>query len=273
MTTHRVGVMYRVASSKARRDGGAVKTAQWSRKILLIVAQPDFVSESLAYAIEREFPWISVEQVSALDEACAAFDDPVCLILVDATFAADVESRSGELLKAHPSAQTMLIQEDIRKPIAMQAVFSSRIVRGVLPMNLKLDVWLSVIRLVLRGGEYFPLALFQPLMNAVPARAGRGREAAAQPAAAQDGDCDDFDELTDRELQILAMVSRGLQNKLIAVALRLSEHTVKIHLHNIITKLGAHNRTEAAAIYRDRRAASDAGPDRHQPPRATLAAL
>jgi DNA-binding NarL/FixJ family response regulator len=40
-----------------------------------------------------------------------------------------------------------------------------------------------------------------------------------------------------------------LQNKVIAAALKLSENTVKIHLHNIIRKLGAHNRTEAAAMY------------------------
>jgi DNA-binding NarL/FixJ family response regulator len=58
-------------------------------------------------------------------------------------------------------------------------------------------------------------------------------------------------QLTRRELQILELVSRGLQNKTIATQLHLSEFTVKIHLHNIITKLGAHNRTEAAAFFRD----------------------
>jgi len=37
----------------------------------------------------------------------------------------------------------------------------------------------------------------------------------------------------------------------IAVAFSLSEHTVKIHLHNIIAKLGVSNRTQAAAKYRE----------------------
>jgi DNA-binding NarL/FixJ family response regulator len=55
-------------------------------------------------------------------------------------------------------------------------------------------------------------------------------------------------------MQILEMVSRGLQNKAIAAEFNLSEHTVKIHLHNIISKLGIHNRTEAAARYRDHQA-------------------
>lgn len=58
-----------------------------------------------------------------------------------------------------------------------------------------------------------------------------------------------MDELTVRELEVLAMVARGHQNKIIAADLGLSEHTVKIHIHNIIRKLGVHNRTEAAAIY------------------------
>ena len=62
---------------------------------------------------------------------------------------------------------------------------------------------------------------------------------------------DDLSDLTSREIEILEMVSRGLQNKAIAAALGLSEHTVKIHLHNIIRKLGAHNRTEAAARFHD----------------------
>ena len=58
-------------------------------------------------------------------------------------------------------------------------------------------------------------------------------------------------DLSPREMQVLELVSRGLQNKQIAAEVRLSENTVKIHLHNIIRKLGTHNRTEAAARFRD----------------------
>jgi DNA-binding NarL/FixJ family response regulator len=50
-------------------------------------------------------------------------------------------------------------------------------------------------------------------------------------------------------------MSDGLQNKIIAVKMELSEHTVKVHVHNIIRKLKVHNRTQAAAVFRsfDRR--------------------
>ena len=58
-----------------------------------------------------------------------------------------------------------------------------------------------------------------------------------------------MDRLTKREKEIVCRIAMGNQNKIIAAALGLSEHTVKIHIHNIITKLGLHNRTEVVALY------------------------
>jgi DNA-binding CsgD family transcriptional regulator len=49
--------------------------------------------------------------------------------------------------------------------------------------------------------------------------------------------------LTVREHQITALVAVGLANKEIACQLRLSEGTVKVHLHNIFRKTGVKNRT------------------------------
>lgn len=58
--------------------------------------------------------------------------------------------------------------------------------------------------------------------------------------------------LTRREKEVLAHVSKGGRNKTIAHQMSLSEHTVKLHLHNAITKIGARNRTEAATWYLSR---------------------
>jgi DNA-binding NarL/FixJ family response regulator len=52
--------------------------------------------------------------------------------------------------------------------------------------------------------------------------------------------------LTEKELQILKAVARGLSNDAIGRELWLSEQTVKFHLHKIYRKLGLANRTEAA---------------------------
>lgn len=56
------------------------------------------------------------------------------------------------------------------------------------------------------------------------------------------------EELTNREREILVLISEGRSNKVIANALGISEGTVKTHVKNILQKLDATSRTEAVAI-------------------------
>jgi len=60
---------------------------------------------------------------------------------------------------------------------------------------------------------------------------------------------DEFVEtLTDREFEVLQLLSKGMTNKEIAVELVITERTVKFHISSILGKLGAGNRTEAVTI-------------------------
>jgi len=52
--------------------------------------------------------------------------------------------------------------------------------------------------------------------------------------------------LTNRELEVLRMVVRGLGNKEIGVALNIAEVTVKLHVSHVLEKLNVKDRTEAA---------------------------
>jgi two-component system NarL family response regulator len=52
--------------------------------------------------------------------------------------------------------------------------------------------------------------------------------------------------LTDRELEVLRLVARGMSNKEIASELVIAENTVKNHVRNILEKLHLRSRTEAA---------------------------
>jgi DNA-binding CsgD family transcriptional regulator len=54
--------------------------------------------------------------------------------------------------------------------------------------------------------------------------------------------------LTDRELQVLRLLTRGLRNREIGEELYMSTSTASVHVSNILSKLGAKNRVEAAAI-------------------------
>lgn len=65
--------------------------------------------------------------------------------------------------------------------------------------------------------------------------------------------------LTAREQQVLELMARGLNNQQIASELSISLSTVQFHVSNILSKLGAHNRTEAAT-YAVRRRFGEAGP-------------
>jgi DNA-binding NarL/FixJ family response regulator len=55
-------------------------------------------------------------------------------------------------------------------------------------------------------------------------------------------------DLTPRELEVLALLVQGLPNREIAAQLYVTERTVKFHVGSILQKLGAANRTEAARI-------------------------
>jgi ATP/maltotriose-dependent transcriptional regulator MalT len=78
--------------------------------------------------------------------------------------------------------------------------------------------------------------------------AGRARtlvEAAAEKPESPQGPSRDG--LSERELQVLRLVATGLSNQEIAARLFLSEHTIKRHVANILSKLGLPTRAAAAA--------------------------
>jgi len=54
--------------------------------------------------------------------------------------------------------------------------------------------------------------------------------------------------LTDREIEVVALVAKGLANKEIASRLFLSEHTIKDHIKNVKRKMGAASRSEIIYI-------------------------
>lgn len=57
-----------------------------------------------------------------------------------------------------------------------------------------------------------------------------------------------IEKLSARQREVLQLASRGLTNQEIGLALRISVETVRTHIQAVLRRLGASNRTEAAAI-------------------------
>lgn len=84
----------------------------------------------------------------------------------------------------------------------------------------------------------------------------RGNKAYSQEVAKylteRENSTDAFDELTDREMQILKEVAKGYRNKQIADTLFISESTVKVHMKSLLKKLSVPSRTAATVMYLER---------------------
>jgi DNA-binding NarL/FixJ family response regulator len=90
-----------------------------------------------------------------------------------------------------------------------------------------------------------------PLSAALEALARRARldpGPSAGRAPADSGSAYLTESLTDRERDVLRLLSRGQSNRQIGAELFISPKTASVHVSNILAKLAVTNRTEAAAI-------------------------
>ena len=105
--------------------------------------------------------------------------------------------------------------------------------RGYIPTSLPFNVAVEAVRLVEAGGTFVPASSFE---------LDRDRSGTTPKPA---------DLLTERQMMVAEALCQGLANKQIAYELRMSEHTVKVHLRHIMRKLKARNRTEVAVLTKD----------------------
>ena len=110
---------------------------------------------------------------------------------------------------------------------AIRSGDSGFILKGVLPAD-----FLSAVRTVAVGQVYLYPSLRAKLVNEY-----LGQAKVEQGKMAADG-------LTDREQQILALISEGRTGKEMARTLGISPHTVEHHRQNLMAKLDLHNRAE-----------------------------
>jgi NarL family two-component system response regulator LiaR len=97
----------------------------------------------------------------------------------------------------------------------------------------------NAIRVTMQGGSLLQPVIASKLLRHIGQQHST-RAMNGQPAL--------LEALTERELEVLALLAQGMPNKEIAARLIISERTAKFHVSSIMGKLGATNRTEAVSL-------------------------
>lgn len=203
----------------------------------------DFPNTNLEF-VREELDGLLVARYESLRElkaACQAENLRVHVLILPDNRVNDLIERKdvyeaavgdGRLALAY---QTLDAAEKLcREEIALHVSF--------MPIHCPVDVWTAFVRLICYGQEVIPAELFKVAPS-------RNENSEATRAVQSGSHQTKLANLTTRETQILELVAQGLKNREIGSTLGLSEHTVKLHLHNTFAKLGVSNRASAAAYF------------------------
>lgn len=136
----------------------------------------------------------------------------------------------GRIAQRSPATRVIALTSFLDDDKVLPAVRAGA--AGYLLKDVGPDDLVRAIRTVYEGGALVHPAVAARLMEEVAGPRSRGVE--------------DGSRLTARERDVLAQIARGLSNKRIARELGISEATVKIHVSNVLRKLGVTDRTQAA---------------------------
>lgn len=176
-------------------------------------------------------PQMSVLEAASLPEAVQQVEQNVDsdLLLLDLSMPGmeGVESVQ-DLLHRFPGMPIVILSATESRPL-VEALLDIG-VAGFIPKSSDSKIMFSALRLVLAGGVYIP------------------QQVLSSYADVPDGSV--LSRLTERQREVLQLLSEGKSNKQICRDLDLSEGTVKVHLNAIYRVLGVANRTEAALLAR-----------------------
>jgi NarL family two-component system response regulator LiaR len=140
----------------------------------------------------------------------------------------DGATATAQIRQAYPQMQVIALTSFLEKDLVHDALQAGAI--SYLLKDVDANRLAEAVRAAYRGQVTLSSSVAQVLVQ----------EASGPPEP-------DYD-LTDRELEILALLVKGRTNKEIAAQLALSPGTVRIYVSTLLSKLGVRNRTEAASL-------------------------
>ena len=197
---------------------------------ILVVDDHALIREALHGVLKkltRDAVILEASNCAQTMEAVASHPD-ISLILLDLNLPdRDGFSMLAELRERNPAVSVVVLSATQDRATVMKALDLGAM--GYIPKSARNEVMLSALQLVFAGGVYIPPEILAREHLSV------GR-AIVSPADLG---------LTDRQLDVLALMMQGKNNKSICRMLNLAEPTVKNHVTAILKALKVTNRTEA----------------------------
>ncbi|MFN8024794.1 MAG: response regulator transcription factor [Acidimicrobiia bacterium] len=213
-----------------RNDDRATPTGTGDGARVLLVAPDDLVTESVRRALDLECGVTVVGQVDGTGhvEATIAHTAPDVLVVT-----AHVHDDAGlalvvHLREEHPDVPVVLLADTASGPALVNALAAG--CAGFVAWDSCFGELVKAVRTAADGGVHVPRAMADEL-------AAQLRPDRRSPL-----------DLSQRELEVLGLLARGLSTDEMVDELILSVHTVRNHVRAILAKLGAHSRLEAVAI-------------------------
>jgi DNA-binding NarL/FixJ family response regulator len=213
---------------------------------ILIADDHRLVIEAVKAKLSELEPGIAFVLAMSVDELLAGATDDLDLALIDLNMpGADGQAHIEEIRRRHP-AVPVIVLSGYEDPAIMRSALECGVL-GFIPKAYSPDVMLSAVRLVLAGGVYVPPMMLTALPPGIVA--GVAPQAGSTLPTRNGGGTQTLEHLrnvlTERQVEVLQLLSQGKPNKLIGRSLGISEGTVKIHLAAIFRALNVRNRTEA----------------------------
>lgn len=213
------------------KSSGAPQSGETGLNVLVVDDHP-LVLDALRHIVQKLGHAVAVTTAASRTELQSRLsgDAATDLILLDLALPGAVGlSLLAEVRDGHPEVPVVVVSgsddaDTINAAIDLGAM-------GFIPKSSTPAVMLSALRLVLSGGIYLPPAALAP-RSRLPDAAARF---SATPADSG---------LTPRQTEVMALLLRGMPNKLICRDLGLAEGTVKVHVASILRTLGVASRNQ-----------------------------
>ena len=203
----------------------------------LLVDQQSLFRQAMRRVLEREADFDVVGEagdgLAAIAEAEAL--RPEVVVMGSRLPGCDGIRATSLIRQRVPECQVLMVSDEDDPVTLLFAIEAGA--AAFVTKNQPLPDLVGAVRAIRRGASLLPSSLLRMLIKSLKQRVHEHDEALRR-----------LSKLSNRELEVLALLTQGCENEAIAARLVISPETARTHVQNVLTKLRVHSRLEAAAF-------------------------